>query len=247
MKKKIAILLCLALIMSSGAVSFANSGSFPNIVDIDEYQLIVDKINKEYGTNLKLPTAEDLKRLESYGVDTKMGKSVDMMSLIEFEEKMIEIAKDFVSFRGGDWHPASQFNGASIAEPQFSGESIAESQFKQFTKESDMATRATIRKEKSKKLYATADVCAGTFYLDATVQDTSGHWQFYLVHNARSNMVGANTSKAYFETYTWTATVMDYGKLSWTVYYGRLWTPQAPFPYEDGQMSTYFPASDWEF
>jgi hypothetical protein len=69
-----------------------------------ECQLIVDQINKEYGTNLKMATEESYEILESEGVEVIRPDFKDV-DLIEFEEEMRKIAEQFVRFRESGWSP----------------------------------------------------------------------------------------------------------------------------------------------
>ena len=68
-----------------------------------EILLILDQINEEYGTNLKIATEEDLLKLESEGVGVTWPDYTDI-DLIEFEKEMRKIAEKFVGFRSHGWN-----------------------------------------------------------------------------------------------------------------------------------------------
>jgi len=93
MKKKLWIIVVILALLCQGCSQPDNSKN-----NLDEMQRIMDKINEEYGTSLKMSTEEDLKKLEEQGVDVSIPDYSDI-DLVEFEKEMRRIAEDAAAWK----------------------------------------------------------------------------------------------------------------------------------------------------
>jgi len=93
MKRKLWIIVAILVLLCQGCSQPDSSTD-----NFDEIQRIIDKINEEYGTSIKMSTEEDLKKLEEQGIDVSMPDYTNI-DLVEFEKEMRRIAEDAAAWK----------------------------------------------------------------------------------------------------------------------------------------------------
>lgn len=158
MKKFISLFCVLALMLSLSSVAFAAE------IDMDTeigdlklcstYQDVLDMLNKEYGTNVHFPSAQECKE---YGITS--GK-IDV-SLEEFETQM---RKDIEANLRANAEATAAAQKLDKSQSLRSGSGVC--------KKSEVEVKSAYYVTRSK------DVDGATVHLEATVNDNGGYWRY---------------------------------------------------------------------
>ncbi len=91
-KKVVSLILVFTISFAISVPSLAAQSSTSNSSSISNYQALIDKINKEYGVSLFIPTKTELKKAEIS--NTSRATSMSSESKEQFEDQLREIAKN---------------------------------------------------------------------------------------------------------------------------------------------------------
>lgn len=184
MKKVLAILLSVLMMLSISVTAFAseNKPSMPQ----NAYQEVLDKLNKEYGTDVHFATNDEC---SEYGIkNTKITVSVE-----EFESQMRKDIETNIKANEDALRSSKKLNSVKINE---SGKGIC-------GKASEISgSKASSTVTRSK------DVAGATVYLSATVNNSS-YWHYTSIGSVWTNYLAGYNSTPAFGARTYNYSLID--------------------------------------
>lgn len=138
------------------------------ILKKQEYQEIMDKINKEYGTEVRFCTEEELEYLRLYVDDENYGRIMDI-PLDEYEEGLRVAVEDSIKANKEALEALSKYNEEDFTEWK-------------------PINRIGIQSD-TKFYYETQKITGATAHLEAVVGMESGSWRFNEINDAYTTYV----------------------------------------------------------
>lgn len=176
MRKIISIMIVMFMMLSISVTAFA--AECKPVVSVDSYQEILDKLNKEYGTNVHFATENERSELGIKDVDITV-------SLEEFESQMRKDIEASIKANEDALNKSKRLNSVKIEE---SGSGICgKASFSSNPKSSSTVTQSK-------------DVAGATAYLSATVNNSS-YWYYSSISSVWTTyLAGYNSTPAFVAT-----------------------------------------------